>query len=62
MEELGQTQPVPKQVLWEGGKQDEQLLPQRLSVGAEPSQNRQDGGRDAEVEAKGPPGNPPQHG
>lgn len=27
MEELSQTQPVPKQMLWESGEQDEQLIP-----------------------------------
>lgn len=62
LEELSQTQPVPQQVLREGGEQDEQLVAQGLPVGAEPGQNRQDGGGDAEVEAQGPASHPPQHG
>lgn len=49
-------------MLREGGEQDEQLVAQGLPVGAEPGQNRQDGGGDEEVEAQGPASHPPQHG
>lgn len=62
MEELSQTQPVLKQMLWESREQDEQLIPKGLSMGAEPCQNWQDGGRDAEVETQRPSSYSSQHG
>lgn len=62
LEKLGETQPVPEQVLREGREQDEWLLTQGLPVGPEPGPHRQDGGGDVQVEEEGPCCHSPEHG
>ena len=61
--ELGASQPVPEQVLRQGGQpQAERQCQEGLSLGLEPGQGRQDGGRDLEVGQEGSPSSPQEYG